>query len=43
VSFEKQGTIINNEGRTLKVTAAVKTGLKSEGEVLENLVKRLAR
>jgi formate dehydrogenase major subunit len=43
VSFEKQGSIINNEGRMLKVTAAVKTSLKSEGEILENLVKRLDR
>ena len=41
VSFEKQGSITNNEGRTLKVTAAVKTSLKSEGEILESLVQRL--
>ncbi len=41
ISYEKEGTIINNEGRALEVTAAVKTDLKSEGEVLESLARRL--
>jgi formate dehydrogenase major subunit len=41
VAFEQAGTFTNDEGRTLTLTAAVKTNIKSDGEALEALAQRL--
>jgi len=41
VAFEKQGSITNDEGRTLSVTAAVESSVKSDEETLKALAQRL--